>query len=454
MEVRDPIHGLIEYSSLEEQVFSSRAVQRLRGIHQLAMAYLVYPGALHTRFDHSLGVMHVAGEMAKSLNSYYEKHDDKKVLDDEEVEDVRLAALLHDVGHGPFSHVSETPLAELSREYGPGNKIRSGNLHELVTVDIITHDAELKSILGERRNQIAAIIGHSARPSVSQSIVSGPLDADKLDYLLRDSRFCGVKYGVYDLERVLDGLRVISAPSGDSYLGVAEESVPAVEQHLMARYQMTLQVYRHKIRRSTDILLARAILLAADDGCSEIKDLYTYGGDKADFCARWLAYDDRRTLDTILSQCKGTVAGELAERLTERRLPLRVCEKPLTDVSIFQQGKLAKPDRRAELEKRIAARLGVHESLVIVDLVQTPPPSPSSTEPGIDPEGIYVQTGEPEPTTFDKVSDIFGSNPLPGTKRLSVYVPFEASQRAERQEERERLSSEVSEVMDEWGEEA
>ncbi len=429
-------------------------MQRLRGIHQLAMAYLLYPGALHTRFDHSLGVMYVAGEMAKSLNSYYERHHDKKVLDDEEIEDVRLAALLHDVGHGPFSHVSETPLAALSADYLQGKTIRPEKLHELVTVDIITHDAELESILGERRHRLANIVSHSARPSVSQAIVSGPLDADKFDYLLRDSYFCGVKYGVYDLERVLAGLRVVRAPSEDSYLSVAEESVPAVEQHLMARYQMTVQVYRHRIRRSTDILLARAILLAGDHGCSEIKDLYTYGGYNAEFCARWLAYDDRRALDTILLQCKGTVAGELAERLTERRLPLQVCERPLTDVSIFQQGKLAKPDGRLELEKRIADRLEVHESLVIVDLVQTDPPSPSSSEPGIDPEKIYVDTGGGEPEYFSKVSDIFRENPLQGTKRLFVFAPFKETEKERRTKERNQVEERVREVMEAWGKEA
>jgi len=453
MEVRDPIHGLIEYDELEERVINSRALQRLRGIRQLAMAYLVYPGAVHTRFDHSLGVMHVAGEIARSLNSYYEEHDHKKVLDAEEVEDVRLAALLHDVGHGPFSHVSETPLAALSADYLQGKTIRPEKLHELVTVDIITHDAELESILGKRRHRLANIVSHSARPSVSQAIVSGPLDADKFDYLLRDSHFCGVKYGVYDIERALDGLRVVRAPSGDSYLSVAEESVPAIEQHLMARYQMTLQVYRHRIRRSTDILLSRAILLAAEE-CEEIKRLYSYGGDPREFCTRWEAYDDRRLLDTILAHCRKSSAAPIAECLIRRRLPLRVLDVALTDVGTrFLQGKLAKPERRRELEARIAARLRANSDLVIVDLVQTDPPSPASAEPGIDPDSVYVETDHGL-RSFREVSDLFRHFPVGGTKRVVVFAPFRETEREARRKEREGLLGELEEEMEQWGKEA
>jgi HD superfamily phosphohydrolase len=395
--------------------------------------------------------MHVAGLMARSLSERY-----AGLLTKEDVDNVRLAALLHDVGHGPFSHVSEMPLAELSREYLKDQKIGPDRLHELVTVDIIRCDEELSSILKERRFAIAGIIEYSPRPSASQAIVSGPLDADKLDYLLRDSQFCGVKYGVYDIERVLDGLRVVRAPSGDSYLSVAEESVPAVEQHLMARYQMTCQVYRHRIRRSTDILLSRAIVAAANNGCQALRDLYTYNGSDGAFCDRWLSYDDRKVLDTILSQCAGTDASRLVERLASRRLPLQVCEMDLDKVgNLFLQGKLAKLDRRPELEGLIADRLGARASEVIVDLVQTEAPSPSSAEPGIDPEKIYVDTGEGEPEYFNKVSDMFGDNPLKGRKkRLSVFVPFKETEKQRRDEERKKLLEQVKGVMEAWGKEA
>ena len=455
MEVRDPIHGLIEYDELEERVINSRAMQRLRGIHQLAMAYLVYPGAVHTRFDHSLGVMHVAGEMAESLNERYEKEHQAKLLSKEDIANVRLAALLHDVGHGPFSHVSETPLATMSEEYAKQSGLAIEKLHERITVDIIRYDQELGKILQDRHDAIISLMDSVTLPktTVSRCVLSGPLDADKLDYLLRDSHFCGVKYGVYDLPRVLDGLRVLSAPYGDSYLVVAEETVPAVEQHLMARYQMTLQVYRHRIRRSTDILLSRAILLAAQE-CEEIKRLYSYGGDPHGFCTRWAAYDDRRLLDTILARCKESSAALIAECLIRRRLPLHVLDVPLTDVgTMFLQGKLAKPERRRELEARIAARLRANPDLVIVDLVQTDPPSPASAEPGIDPDSIYVETDHGL-KSFREVSDLFRHFPVGGTKRVVVFAPFRETEREARRKEREGLLGELKEEMEQWGKEA
>jgi HD superfamily phosphohydrolase len=452
MEIRDPIHGLIEYSLLEERVINSRAFQRLREIHQLAMAYLVYPGALHTRFDHSIGVMHIAGMMVERVN----RLPGARRFSKDQVQNIRLAALLHDVGHGPFSHVSEVPLAALSQDQELLRQQRANpeRLHERVTIDVILHDDELQHILGEKGLEVANIIGRQGVPSVSQAIVSGPLDADKLDYLLRDSHFCGVKYGVYDLERVLDGLRVVEAPWNDSYLGVSEESVPAIEQHLMARYQMTRQVYRHRIRRSTDALLSRAIIAAATTGCEELQRLYTYGGDPGEFCRNWLRYDDRRVTDTILAKCAGTDASRLVERLISRRLPLRVAEMDLESAGdLFLQSKLAKPDRRSELERRIADRLGAQPCEVVVDLVQTNPPRPSSTEPDIDPEAIYVETAA-EVRPFKEVSDIFRENPLSGRRRLVIFVPFVGLGKDQRDGERERLSGQVREVMAEWRREA
>ncbi|HUT74734.1 MAG TPA: HD domain-containing protein [Armatimonadota bacterium] len=167
MVVRCPIHGLIEYGGLEERVINSRAMQRLRGIHQLAMAYLVYPGAVHTRFDHSLGVMHVAGRMAKVLG-----------FSKREIGNIRLAALLHDVGHGPFSHVSDTSLTGLSAGYADGKRIDAEKLHECITVDVINHDDELRGILGARREDITRLIDtvNYAGRTAARHIISGPLD--------------------------------------------------------------------------------------------------------------------------------------------------------------------------------------------------------------------------------------------------------------------------------------
>ncbi len=187
--VRDPVHNFITLGETEMKLLKTRALQRLRGIKQLALASLVYPGAIHTRFDHTLGVTHVAGLMATSLG-----------FAAEEIELVRLAALLHDIGHGPFCHVSENALDR----YGDRGTLlpdqKKEKIHELVTAKLIQTDKDIVRLIGEdKAKRVAKLLGAGEGQPALKSIVSGPLDADKQDYLLRDSSFCGVQYGVFDI---------------------------------------------------------------------------------------------------------------------------------------------------------------------------------------------------------------------------------------------------------------
>jgi HD superfamily phosphohydrolase len=221
--------------------------QRLRGIRQLAMTHLVYPGAVHTRFEHSIGVCHVSGRLTGRLK-----------LDPDETHVVRAAALLHDVGHGPFSHVSEQVIDDLAGVRG---------VHEAISAYLIRNDPTIVAALGEDLSQAAAaIVALEVPRSVARDIVSGPTDADKLDYLLRDSYFAGVKYGEYDLERVIDSARVIAPRSAQTQLGFDADGLWAVEGLLMARHHMHRQVYGHKTRLSTDIMITRALRLAIAEG--------------------------------------------------------------------------------------------------------------------------------------------------------------------------------------------
>jgi HD superfamily phosphohydrolase len=180
LEIRDPIHGFIFREPIEQGIVDTKIFQRLRRLKQLALAYLVYPGALHTRFEHSLGAFHVACRVAKQLQ-----------LTSEEARLVRLAALLHDVGHGPFSHVSE-PILE---RHADKEKVRFGpkqQVHELITSQILRQDPELAQwILQKDVEKVIGILDGQSGYSVLHDIVSGPIDADKQDYLLRDSYFCG-----------------------------------------------------------------------------------------------------------------------------------------------------------------------------------------------------------------------------------------------------------------------
>ena len=180
-EIRDPVHGYVRITEAERDVIDTPFVQRLRRIHQLAGAYLVYPGAVHTRFDHVTGAMHVAGQIADALSQWTD-------LTPDQIQEIRLAALLHDVGHGPFSHTFEEVLAD-----------RTSTTHEDISQRIITEtpisDVLNKHGFSPRKMSDFAIGKQSTKPPFMNEIIAGGLSGDILDYLLRGAYFTGVEYG-------------------------------------------------------------------------------------------------------------------------------------------------------------------------------------------------------------------------------------------------------------------
>jgi HD superfamily phosphohydrolase len=308
--IRDPVHNFVRLRDKEIRLVNAPVFQRLRGIRQLALANLVYPGAIHTRFDHSLGVCHVAGLMADELD-----------LPTDQVELVRLAALLHDLGHGPFSHVSEISLEQFAdRSKLPADQ-KKEKIHELITARLIQTDPAIVRELGEATCQrVVRLLAEGHGPPALRSLVSGPLDADKQDYLLRDSRFCGVTYGVFDIHQLHRSLVLAGSPE-ERELRIAAEGVSAVEQFVLAKYYMTLNVYRHRVRLITDQMIARAIVLGIEqDGIEEIRRLYRFDNSDA-FFANYLAWDDPRFLHSFSADAfKEKVCGQMVRRLNERRL--------------------------------------------------------------------------------------------------------------------------------------
>ena len=203
--LRDPVHGFIRADALEAALINTQPLQRLRSIHQLGFTYLVFPGAEHSRFAHVLGAMELAGRVYDALAAK-----SAGILDpDRRGADrrlVRAAALMHDIGHAPFSHSAE----DLFEEHID---------HEEMTRRLILLP-EIRAAFAAHGNglepeRIASLLagGADARERLLAKIVSGELDADKMDYLLRDSLFCGVRYGTYDLERILDTILPQPAPS-------------------------------------------------------------------------------------------------------------------------------------------------------------------------------------------------------------------------------------------------
>ena len=256
-EIRDPVHGFIRLNKHEWEIVNHPMFQRLRRIRQLSWTDMVYPGAMHTRFEHSLGVMHVASRMFDAL-----LRRSKSILEgDYDFDDgsfqrrrriIRLAALLHDLGHGPFSHTAEELL--------PATKSGSGQYkHEdysaaVITLrlkDLIENHKEAR-IYGIKVGDILEILG--APPSspdamIWKDLVSGQMDADRMDYLLRDAHHAGVQYGRYDLDRLIYSLRLCPNSEGEGHhIGVEEDGVHAVEGLLIARFMMFTQLYFHKTR--------------------------------------------------------------------------------------------------------------------------------------------------------------------------------------------------------------
>ena len=275
---RDPVHGFIEVSPAEQKIVDSAPFQRLRNIHQLATTYLVYHGAEHTRFGHSLGVMHLVTRTfdavtAKNSNLFREDSKENAAVTAWYRQILRLIALTHDLGHAPFSHASEQ-LFENKRE------------HEDYTKDIIekTEIAEYINEIGiEFQKQYGEqyyitpqllwmIYGEKAQEHLLddayiwpdfmflKSFMDGEMDCDKMDYLLRDSKYCGVSYGIYDLDRFISTITVYKNPKEKiMQLAISSGGIQALEEFVLARYFMFIQVYFHKTRRYLDRLLVQSI---------------------------------------------------------------------------------------------------------------------------------------------------------------------------------------------------
>ncbi len=384
-EIRDPIHGLIELSQKEVNLINTSTFQRLRRIRQLAMAFLVYPGTLHTRFDHSIGVMHIAGRISDQLK---QRESDK--ITEEDCERIRLAALLHDIGHGPFSHVSEHLLDKYAPNQASEESTRE-KIHEKVTVEIIKNDSEIRDVLtDEEREFVVEMIEGKTTRDFRRDIVSSDLDADKLDYLLRDSYFAGVKYGTYDLEKIIESYRV-HCEGDESYLAISNEGIFALEQLLLGKHHMTQQVYRHRVRSISDAMIVRGIELAIQEKNQELKQLYQYDGTPA-FIKNYVKYHDERLID-ILKRCNEKKACNIFKRLYGRKLFKMIGELPLKDVDdpIAQRQLLQMENKqKREWEEQIAEHLRIDSDYVIVNKLHIRNPNYGSRSYSLNPEAIVI----------------------------------------------------------------
>jgi HD superfamily phosphohydrolase len=359
--IRDSVHGSIRVDSEFLPLAEAPELQRLHSIHQLGLAYLVYPGANHTRFEHSLGTFAVAGRMCDSLG-----------LEPGEARMVRAAAFLHDIGHLPYSHTFEMVLheqfgidhAEISRRLIRGEDTVLTEAESRVLGKHVSVPEAIER-MGMDPREVARLLEGGAAQGPAEGldrhkgqahfnskrylsqIVSGTVDADQLDYLVRDAHYTGVAYGVIDLDRLVETFDVFN---GD--LVIERGGLSAVEGMLVARSLMFTSVYFHKTVRISELMLAKAV-----EGFGP-EDIYSM---------------HQMTDATLLSRLdsEGGLCGEIATLIKYRRLFKKAFALAVTDVAEGQWDtidRLGDMKRRRMVEEEIATRAGLEPGHVVMDI--------------------------------------------------------------------------------------
>lgn len=350
--VRDPLYGFIEVGDFEDRLLDSPLFQRLCRIKQLAHTYIVFPSATHTRLEHSLGTMYVAGRIAAKLG-----------FDEPVRRAVRAAALLHDIGHGPFSHVFEDPIRRIN---GPDFS------HEEVTLAMIKSDPTIATALGDLAGEVHEII--AGNRGILSSIISSSLDADKMDYLRRDSYHTGVAYGVFDIERVLRCIAKVPDPDeAREYLAIETKGMDALESYRLARYSMHRQVYEHKTRLAADDMFIRAVNAAFDEGVLVPAEWKVT--DTTRLLESYAKYDDHSLVHAICERSNG-LAKRLIDDLRNRRLLKEAYSAQITaqEVPDWVRRKNVARLKTADIAKaeaKIAGDAGIDPTLVVVHLQST-----------------------------------------------------------------------------------
>lgn len=340
--IRDPLWDTITLDDAAVSIVDSAAFQRLRYIRQLGLAHLVYPGATHTRFDHAIGVYHLATKALRLLHASGALHD----VATKDWRIVAHAALLHDVGHYPFSHALE----ELEQDSIPGH-------HEALVGHFLADEdvrSALLTIAPDAPQAVEALVrGRSTNPL--QGLVAGSLDLDKIEYLKRDAYFCGVPYGDVDVDRLLNALVLVADPdTGTLEIGVHEKGVAALESLLFAKYQMFRNVYWHHAVRAATVLYKRIV---ADALRAEL-----LSGDEL------VGQTDEGLLHLL--QRRSTAMATRIAALRERRLPKRAAEVVAADLegdAQVAEWLTTDGETKLNVEDALARELGAEPGAVFID---------------------------------------------------------------------------------------
>ena len=392
--------GVYGYIHVDLQVIwdciNAKEMQRLRRIHQLGGDFQVYHTAEHSRFSHSLGVYEIVRRMVHEIDQLNE------VLSDYEKAVAMLAGLLHDIGHGPFSHAFEGI---------------SSYKHEEYTVKIILEDSEIHQILqacdARLPEDVASIIQYRHPKECMNQLVSGQLDADRMDYLLRDAYFTGTSYGKFDLERILRTIRVKNGK-----IVVKASGIHSVEDYIMARYHMYWQVYLHPVARSYEALITllfrrmKEVYALHPEYLSDMKMFYPFLCNKDAGIEALYRLDEAAALYGFseLVSCKDEILRDISYRLLNRRL--------------FEYVTLKQPEDLERIRLHVCLLGYDPDYYVYQDVVSQKPYSPyKSNESG---HNIWVLEETGKVKELSKASDIVRALTRADLKEESkIYFPEE-----------------------------
>ena len=364
--IRDSVYGDINLSEFEVKVMDMPQFQRLRRIKQLGLISLIYPGATHTRFEHCLGTMNLGSKLAEELE-----------LDQDDVDLIRISALLHDIGHGPFSHVSEGVLSFP---------------HEELTRYVVTQTS-MRDLLEEKFdvNEIADIINGKGHLG---PIVSGELDVDRMDYLLRDSHNTGVSYGIIDYERIISNLKL------EDGLILDIKGVQAAEGALVSRYFMYPSVYQHHTTRIVNSMFRRALQKTFDEKIIDEHEIYRY---------------DDSDITSMFRNSENEYVRDIMFRLDNRIIPKRVKTIRLDNFKYPEKMYKIKAEELRKAEAEIAEDYDLDKDYVFINIAEYPRFDEMKTQVSVD-EKLYPLT---------EISNIIGalSKARFNIPDISVYVP-------------------------------
>lgn len=345
LDIIDPIHDFIRVYEHELSIIDNPIFQRLRRIRQLSGAHLTYPAAQHTRFEHSLGVMHIASQAGHALN-------EKGIIKLDDIEILRLSGLLHDIGHGPFSHLFEEIIQE--------KKISHEDFGREIIINSDIGDNLSKN--GFDKKLVTKIAFGDSKDQYMNEIVSGALSADMMDYLLRDGYFTGAEHAKIDHKRITQSLDVHKKK-----LSLERSALYSFESMMHSRYQMFKAVYFHKTVRAAEVMLLEALRLSDDEFGFTTFNLNEF-----------VNLTDENVLSSLISSnsTKLKRARQLAIDYQNRKLLKCVFERILTGKTNL------KKTRTNELRTLISQKSKVDENEIFVDSSVTPsiPLAPSKNE--------------------------------------------------------------------------